>query len=314
MSNVKTLGTAEVYLPLSCGLGEGPFYEEGTGELRFLDIMKKEIHSVNLEKGPSSHRAITLEDSVGVTADIESSTDEYIVAAKQGFAIFNKKTGLRYVKKTYEDDSVMAEKMRFNDGAVDTSGRFWAGTMYDFHSGTPHSEGTVFRFDPDGTLHRMIENVCIPNGMGWSIDDSTMYVTDSRPNRTIYAYDYDSKMGSIRNRRIFFQLDPPKLGMSEDAVPDGCSMDVEGCLWVAIHSGGRVLRISPSGEILAQVHIPTLNPTCPCFAGKDLDVLYITSSGGQDDQEKFVQAGNLFCFQTSTQGRRSNKFVMSNNL
>lgn len=120
-------------------MGEGPYYEEATGELRFVDIIKKEIHSVNLAEGPNSHKVTKLEHSVGyvrglnrifynyipvilcaerarfadvvnvgclysITADIEGHEGEYIVAAKLGFAIFDKSTGqLRYIKKVYDD-------------------------------------------------------------------------------------------------------------------------------------------------------------------------------------------------------------------
>ena len=49
-----------------------------------------------------------------VTADIEGRTDEYIVAAKRGYAIYSKKEHtLRYNRKIYEDDPVKAERMRF---------------------------------------------------------------------------------------------------------------------------------------------------------------------------------------------------------
>ncbi len=59
--------------------------------------------------------------------------------------------------------------MRFNDGCVDPQGRFWAGTMNDPKVKEPAAEGVVFRLDPDMSLHRMIEGVTIPNGMGWSV-------------------------------------------------------------------------------------------------------------------------------------------------
>lgn len=45
-----------------------------------------------------------------ITADIEGHEGEYVVAAKLGFAIFNKSTGdLRYIKKVY-DDPTTAER------------------------------------------------------------------------------------------------------------------------------------------------------------------------------------------------------------
>ena len=55
----------EAYLHLSCALGEGPHYEGDTGELRFVDIIRKELHSVSVDEGPASHKVNLLEDSVG---------------------------------------------------------------------------------------------------------------------------------------------------------------------------------------------------------------------------------------------------------
>ncbi|KAH0610321.1 uncharacterized protein H6S33_011848 [Morchella sextelata] len=305
MAEIETYKISEPYLHTECALGEGPYYEEATGELRFVDIVKKEIHSVNLAEGPNSHKVTKLEHSVGITADIDGHEGEYIVAAKLGFAIFNKTTGqLRYIKKVY-DDPTTAE--RFNDGNVDSKGRFWAGTMYDFHSGVPQPEGCVFRLDPDLTLHRMIENVCIPNGMGWSPDDQTFYFTDS-PSKSIVAYDFDPESGNISNKRTFFTLD------DGDAVPDGCTVDSEGYLWVAIHEGSRVIRVSPEGKQVAEVKMDAWKITCPIFGGPNNDELFITSAGvGSDDPkpEGCKDNGAVFRFKTSTTGLPSNKFVLS---
>lgn len=46
------------YLDTHCSLGEGPFYDPATQVLRFVDMENNEIHTVSLEKGPSSHRVL----------------------------------------------------------------------------------------------------------------------------------------------------------------------------------------------------------------------------------------------------------------
>ncbi|RPA97393.1 regucalcin like protein [Choiromyces venosus 120613-1] len=280
--------TSGPYLPLKCQLGEGPFYEEGTGELRFVDIIKKEIHSVNLKEGPSSHKVTKLEHSVG---------ENISLLRKLGFAIFNKATGeLKYIKKVY-DNAEKAE--RFNNAAVDTKGRFWTGAMNDPHVGEPQQEGCVFRLDPDLTHHRMIENVSIPNGMGWSPDDKTMYFTDS-PTRNIVAYDYDSETGSVSNKRTLFTVE------EEGVVPDGCTIDTEGFLWIALHEGSRVIRIPPEGKILGKI-------TCPIFGGLDLNELFTTAGVGEEEPkpEGSVDNGAVFRIRTSSKGLPANKFILS---
>lgn len=59
----------EAYLDLKCGLGEAPFYEEASHSLRFVDINKEKLHTIDLNQGPSSLRTFDLGVAVrlGVT-------------------------------------------------------------------------------------------------------------------------------------------------------------------------------------------------------------------------------------------------------
>ncbi|KAL7266899.1 rRNA-processing protein cgr1 [Rhizina undulata] len=186
---------------------------------------------------------------------------------------------------------------RFNDGAVDSKGRFWAGSMNDFHVGEPQPEGCVFRLDTDLTLHRMIENVSIPNGMGYS------------PTRSVFVYDYDSETGTITNKRTFFTLTD-----EDEAVPDGCTVDTDGHLWIAIHEGSCVIRVSPDGREVARISLKAWRITCPCFGGSEFDELFITSAGVGEDEAKpegSTDNGSVFRIKTSSTGLRPNKFIMS---
>ncbi|NIR95786.1 MAG: SMP-30/gluconolactonase/LRE family protein, partial [Gammaproteobacteria bacterium] len=108
-----------------------------------------------------------------------------ILATKNGFAFWDfTKQSLQFIV----DPEADKPQSRFNDGAVDRNGRFWAGTMGD------DENNALYRLDPDGSLHTMEKNVIIANGIGWSPDNKTMYFTDS-PRNTIYAYDYDAATG-----------------------------------------------------------------------------------------------------------------------
>lgn len=98
------------------------------------------------------------------------------------------------------------------------------------------------------------------------------------------------------------------------AVPDGCTIDSEGYLWIAIHDGSRVIRVSPEGKQVAEITMNALKITCPVFGGPDNDTLYITSAGvGADDPkpEGCKDNGALFRFKTSTTGLPANKFILS---
>jgi hypothetical protein len=57
---------SQPYIELNCSLGEGPFWEEETNTVRFLDVEKQELHRVDINKGPSSHKLVKkLDISIG---------------------------------------------------------------------------------------------------------------------------------------------------------------------------------------------------------------------------------------------------------
>lgn len=148
MSQIKQYKVTEPWLKTSCGLGEAPFWDKKSNTLRFLDIIKKQLHVVNLNEGPSSHKTIDLPFSIGCTANIEGNDDEFIFGGKDGYGIANKNTGEpRYIKKFWSDEEVQsgrAHRSRSNDGSVDSHGRFYVGTMNDpTIVGEPGPEGKM---------------------------------------------------------------------------------------------------------------------------------------------------------------------------
>ena len=188
--------------------------------------------------------------------------------------------------------------MRFNDGAVDSRGRFWAGAMSDPMVVDITNEGVLFRLDPDLSLHRMIEPVGIPNGIGWSADDRTMYFVDTFTKK-IEKFDYDIETGAISNRRTHFALE------DEPGAPDGWTMDVNGCIWSAIYGAGKILKVSPEGKVVGEVLLPAKNPTCLRFAGEEL---YITSAAEGEPQKAGKYGGSVFRVHVGVKGRPLNKF------
>lgn len=167
-------------------MGEGPHYHAPSETLRFVDIILKQLHTVHLPTGTSSHTIRTLSHSVGITADIagEGWDTKCIVAGKKGFGVLDVTTAeIKWVKEVFAAEEAAgegkadvsdkqggrgtkSERMRFNDGHVDTHGRFWAGSMNDFHVEDLQTEGAIYRLDTDLSVHRVIEGISIPNGMG----------------------------------------------------------------------------------------------------------------------------------------------------
>jgi sugar lactone lactonase YvrE len=163
----------------------------------------------------------------------------------------------------------------------------------------------VWRLDPDMSLHPMITGVSIPNGIGWSPADTTMYFTDS-PSRGIDMFDYEPETGSISNRRVFFRLGEE---FAENTVLDGCAVDKEGNVWAAVHEGGCVLKISPQGIVLVKVQLPAWRITCPAFGPHG--EMFVTTAGveeGEVPPEGSAYHGAVFRVQTGVEGRPRNTF------
>jgi sugar lactone lactonase YvrE len=192
--------------------------------------------------------------------------------------------------------------MRFNDGAVDSHGRFWAGAMNDPKVQNPIDEGVLFRLDPDLKLHRMIEMVSIPNGIGWNHKDDTMFFTDS-PTKNIYAFDFDASPGAISNKRVFFHYE------DEVGVPDGFAIDEEGYLWSAVYYGSKVIRISPEGKVVGEISLPTHHITCPVFIGEDLFITSAADSDSDDGQSR-KYGGDLFKVNVGVKGKPKHNFKL----
>ncbi|RAH74150.1 SMP-30/gluconolactonase/LRE family protein [Aspergillus aculeatinus CBS 121060] len=305
MSAFQRWTVSEPYVDIAGTLLEGPFHDETRNEFRFVDIWEQKLYTLNLAEGPDSLRILDTSASIGVTANIanagDSHKDQIVAAAKHGFALINRDTGeLSYIRRAW-DDPDRDHRMRFNDGAVDSHGRFWAGAMNDPKIQKPTNEGVLFRLDPDLKLHRMVEQLTIPNGIGWNPADDTMYLTDS-PTGKIFAFDFDAKTGAISNRRVHFDIGEPKE-------PDGFAIDEEGCLWSAIYGGGKIIRISPEGKVIGEVILPTRNITCPTFVGTEL---FITTAKDDVNDEQLPNSirygGRLYRVDVGIRGKPKNQF------
>jgi sugar lactone lactonase YvrE len=91
-------------------------------------------------------------DLSSCTADIEGNDTEFIFGGKFGYGICNRSTGeYRWIKKVWSDDEIAdgkPDRMRGNDGAVDSQGRFWVGFMNDPLVAEVKDEGTFLSYPP----------------------------------------------------------------------------------------------------------------------------------------------------------------------
>lgn len=276
---------ANHFLSSRNSLGEGPRWHPGENTLYWVDIERGEIHHLSLDT--MMHTVHTIATSVGCLAFRDGGG--LVLATGQGFVFWSEKAGTTRIVDPRMDN----EEGRFNDGAVDPQGRFWAGTM------TPAgAHNCLYRLDPDASVERMETGIAIANGIGWSPDGSICYFTDS-PKKKIYAYDFDPSQGKISNRRVWSDT------QDEVGVPDGLAVDQEGCVWSARWDGWKVNRYDPEGKLLYEVAVPCQRPTSCTFGGEDLSTLFITTARIDLDEATLDNqplAGDLFIFETDTRG------------
>ena len=266
-------------------LGEGPLWHPAEQALYWVDIEGRLYH--RYQPGTGEHEVVRVGMRIGALAFRASGG--LLLAAESGFAFFDPASGSLTMLANPEENK---PNTRFNDGAVDRAGRFWAGTL-----GDPRANH-LYRFDPARAVTCMENGVDISNGIGWSPDNRVMYYVDSTPGR-IYAYDFDLGGGVISNRRIL--VDRSAL----PGVPDGLTVDAHGFLWVAVWGGSCLERYTPSGKLERRIDLPVEFPTSVTFGGPAMTDLYITSAQVEipiAERARFPLAGNLFRLRNAGQG------------
>lgn len=197
--------------------------------------------------------------------------------------------GERVVSRTEWDGTrtILAdgfEGRRFNspnDVVVKSDGTVWFtdpnyGIISDYVGTKATQEQTVcgvYRLDPETrVLTLMIDDMVMPNGLAFSIDESVLYVSDSGwltdPDdpHEIVAFDVDAD-GSLSGRRVFTEVSP--------GIPDGFRVDAEGNVWTSAWDG--VHCYSPAGELLGKIHVPEVVANLT-FGGAKRNRLFITAT------------------------------------
>lgn len=248
-------------------LGESPLWHPLEGALYWCDIAGRRLN----RWGAAGHAVWQFDTEIACCAPrLEGGL---LLAQRNGLWCFDPATGQhRQLAPPPYDPAVQ----RFNDGKADPQGRFWAGTL---HEPRDRPAAQLYCF-ADGRLQAMAGDITTSNGLAWSPDGATLYWADTRAH-TVYALDFDGSEGRLARRRVFasFPVRQPGQDLATyGGRPDGAAVDSEGCYWVAMFEGARVLRLSPAGQVLQELAVPVTCPTMPCFGGPDLRTLYITTS------------------------------------
>jgi len=126
----------------------------------------------------------------------------------------------------------------------------------------------VFRY-ADGKLTAVITDLTLPNGLGFSPDGRTFYVSNYGPHMFVRAYDVGPG-GALSHPRMVIDYDNP----DGKGGPDGLKIDTAGNIWTTGPGGIRI--ITPAGKVLGQIRLPEVAANLS-FA-EDGHTVYITAS------------------------------------
>jgi sugar lactone lactonase YvrE len=292
---------AELVLDARNGVGESPVWDGVRGCLWWVDIPGKALWCWNSQTGQARHWPTP--EQTGCIALAAGSH-----ALPHGQWIAAMETGV--ARLTPQDDGSLGSEwithvvhpqagMRFNDGRCDRQGRLRAGTMVADMSLAARS-GNLYGLDgsDDGPALRHLQGGLVtPNGMAFSPDGRTMYLSDSHPSvQVVWAFDYDLETGTPHKRRALIDFQPLP------GRPDGAAVDADGGYWVCGNDAGLVHRFTPDGRLDRSLPVPVKKPAMCAFGGSGLDTLFVTSIRPGGDLSDQSLAGGVFALRPGVRG------------
>ena len=248
-----------VVFPGKAVLGESPIWSRSRARLLWVDTLGASLNFFDPATGRNVEHAMP--GPLGFVA--EKNTGELIIGIGCHVELIDRVGKRRRIATAPHAQ----EGFRLNDASLDSSGRLWVGLIDEE---LKDGSGYLYRLDPDGKWHTVDSGFTLINGISWSPDWKTFYVTDSRRG-IIYGYDNNPCLGEVSNRREVVTINPQK------GKPDGLIVDQDGFLLSVLFDGAAIARISPEGEIERWLDLPVQRPTSCAFADNG-HYLYVTSA------------------------------------
>ena len=284
---------AELIVDAKNSVGESPVWAAAERALYWVDIPARSLNRWDAVTAKTTHwqapemlACIAPATSGGWVAGMETGMFS-ITTRPDGVLATSPLASVRHAQSG----------MRFNDGRCDRQGRFLAGTMVmDMSLASP--SGQVYRLDAGGKLTALLGGLITPNGMAFSPDGKTMYLSDSHASvQQVWAFDYDTVTGTPCNRRVFIDMN------AYPGRPDGAAVDSDGCYWICGNDAGLIHRFTPAGKLDYSLAVPVKKPAMCAFGGAGLDTLFVTSirPDGIDLSDQPL-AGGLFALRPGVRG------------
>lgn len=275
-----------VLVDLPCETGEGPLWHDEEQVLYWLDIPPGRVYRYD-PVGGTNELAFEHGSAIGgITIQQDGSLLLFGVAGQ----VLHWRDG---DVTTVVDEIPDERDTRFNDVIAGPDGRVYCGTM-------PGEDGqaALYRLDTDGTITQLYDDLGQSNGMGFTADRSTMFLTDTR-FRAIYRMSFEESSGTLSNREAIIRTP------QDNGAPDGMAVDDNDTIWSARWGGSGLFRYDAAGKLLGRVEMPVKNVSSITFGGPDYRTAYVTTAtGGSPRGEKIGElAGSLFSIDIGTQGR-----------
>jgi sugar lactone lactonase YvrE len=287
MSTTHNGAAFTLELDVDCALGESPVWVPERGQLIFVDITGHKLY--RYDPGSRHVESVNVDEDIGCVAVARGGG--YVAGLRSGVWILNESgTKRRKLVSNPEDQA----SSRFNDGRVDPSGRYLAGTLDESKKA---GNAGLYRCDSRG-LMKLDQGFMTSNGLAFSPDGRTLYFSDT-PRFVIYRFDYDPATGEASNRREFVRLQPTATDRGR---PDGAAVDAEGCYWSSLYEGSRVARFDPSGKLMSTHALPVRCCTMPAFGGADLKTLFVTTAKDKNPPPGMGAGGQVYSLQVDVPG------------
>lgn len=280
-------------------LGECPIWHPQEAVLYWIDIDGCAVHRFDPVSKVHYHWPLPCEPGcIAINA-----TGGLIVALRSGLELLDTDSGQLSMIAAAPYDP---ETTRFNDGRCDAAGRLWVGTIYEPRT---YPDAALFCIE-HGAIRDSGKRATVSNGVAFSPDNKTLYHADTT-SHCIHAYEYDVTTGVIGNSRVLKQFSTDKLN-NYGGRPDGAAVDSEGAYWCAMYEGGRLLRLSPEGDVLNEITLPVRCPTMMAFGGEDLRTLYITTvrkNRPTEELEQYPLSGCVLSMQVDVPGLAEHAYL-----
>ena len=288
-------GKLKHILPTVFICAEAPYWVEEEGAVYFTDTENPRIARYT----PATGELNVFYVPYNFQCLAKCENGNWIGTVSKGVVIWNQqKNTCRYLGNPEQGRA----SFFLNDGTVDRRGRFFFGS-YDLDN-LEGGGGSIYMVDHNLSIKLIASGFSVCNGMVFSTDNKNFYMSEQFGKR-ILKFDWDEDNCILSGQKTLYDFPEDK------GLPDGLIMDSDGMLWVAHWWGWQLSRISPEGELSAEIPVPVKTPTCMAFIGEKNSRLFITTAIKAVEDENLKKgplAGDIFQVELNTTGIKETRF------